>query len=445
MSRKVFFVYTGLGLLFLAEAALWRFADISAYLLPILLANSLVFFGLAIYDTALCFNLVILTLPVKNALLKYEVVTVTFDVYTAGIAGLFMAYIIKSVIRTSFLFSVRLTDRLLVLFAVYALSFFFVSTNVIKSGLVYFHTVMIPVCSYILVRYCIDNEAKYASFRKHFLVAIFAIAVWSILAFLLGSGRVDVAHANALKLAAYFALSFFWTAIPFKKLLLPVNGMYLFAFLICFSRMYLLNMLLSPLYFFVAKRDKMKIFMVSIVAISLVFTLLSMALINVSEYSKIRKKFDAFSEQKRHGIATSIERITNLDNWKRSYYGLAGMWRVELERFKARPLLGNGIGSTRFETVASSHNLHIQLLTYTGMIGWVLFHWFLITAFGRTGMATSGLRSNDIRVCMVMAILIYVNGITNGLFHGDFNYLLFILLALIPNLQNISVVLINEQ
>ncbi|HET56221.1 MAG TPA: hypothetical protein ENN33_13540 [Ignavibacteria bacterium] len=434
MSKHLYYIYGGLFLLFFSETLLWLSIDISDFLLPILLANSFILFGLALYDTSLCFNLVILILPVKNILLKYEVGIVTFNIYMAGIFGLFIAYIIKATMRFSLMFDVKSADKLLFLFAVYSLSFFFVSPDYLISGYVFLHSVFIPLCGYVIVRYCLDSKEKYDVFRWHFLISVFILAVATIVIYFTQGGRtLSVFGTNALKSASYFVLAFLLMFNSFDKKKFICSCVYLFAFILCLCRVYLFNMILLPMYFLVLKHFKVRSFVLGIIIITFSFTLLTISLYDPIEYANITRKYYKTSGAERKRIAESSDRLTNIDHWKISYYGLAGMWRHELATFSKRPFVGKGIGNTDIRGVTSSHNLHVQLLCYEGVLGWLLFHFFFFASFKFVQFSNHKL-SHDFKSVILVAVMIYMNGTTNGLFHGDFNYFLFILLALIQNM-----------
>lgn len=440
MRRKTILIYFLLSLILFFEIIIWKFTKVEDYLLVFLLVDILIFCGLAIYDMSLCFNLVILILPVKNILLTYEIGTVTFDIYTAGIAGLFLAYFAKMAFNRRILFILKNVDVFLILFSVYCLTFFLTSNDIIQSGFVYFHSIFIPVTGYILVRYCISDFEKYKAFKYHVLATVSGYAVWAIVTFISSGSRIIIANISALQSASFFALAFFLTFVSFKRFVLPLSVFYLSAFLMCFSRMYIINMIASPLYFVITKKGKVLPFFVGIVIITFGFTIGSTITFDSSKYQAARNKFYRLSKDNRDKITYTSKRMIDLNHWKMSYYGLSGMWGLELDRFKAKPILGNGIGSTIFKTVASSHNLHVQLLAYTGICGWILFHIFLISAFTKINRKSLIGKPGDITVFCIMAILIYNNGITNGLFHGSFNYLLFIMLALIQNLKDLKIV-----
>jgi hypothetical protein len=110
------------------------------------------------------------------------------------------------------------------------------------------------------------------------------------------------------------------------------------------------------------------------------------------------------------------------------------MWSNEFSRFLKNPIVGVGIGNNSV-IAASSHNVHIQLLTYTGIIGYFIFHAFLLTSLAPSKMSLSNYSRKECSFLILVALLIYINGFTNGLFHGDFNYSLFIVLALINNIK----------
>ena len=61
---------------------------------------------------------------------------------------------------------------------------------------------------------------------------------------------------------------------------------------------------------------------------------------------------------------------------------------------------------------------------------------FLLSIYGsnRINLQDNKL-SHDLLAYLVFVIIIYNNGMTNGLFHGDFNYLFLIVLSLIQCLM----------
>jgi len=435
--NKTILLYFLLIIVAIADLIVANFISGNQLLLPFLVINFLFFLTVAFYDANLCLNILIFVLPFKEIILPYEIGIVTFDAFTAGIIALSFVYLIKLIFGAQFL-KLTGTDIWIILFALFCLSFFVTSPHKIQSGHVYFHTVFIPFITYLLIRLLITDERKYRSLKLHFISSVTIFAVFLILNYLQTHARVYTLNINPLKGATFLIIAFFLT-INFRKIkLTPILILHLFAFFVCFSRNLLVNLILSPIYYFILRRGYARGLVAFIAAATFLVTLGFSTLITYQDYSKVKSKITRHYTQKQRAKFETYQRMVNPDHLKASAYGLAWMWKCEMENFYSHPVFGVGIGNKSTEA-ASSHNLHIQLLSYTGLLGYILFHLFLFSAFGykKSEIENYHLRGDYIFMC-VTAVMIYLNGMTNGLFHGDFNYVFFIVLSLMQNLKSIS-------
>jgi hypothetical protein len=175
--------------------------------------------------------------------------------------------------------------------------------------------------------------------------------------------------------------------------------------------------------------------LIAIIA-SLTLTIYTAESTTQEEYSKASSRLELHYTQKERARLDSFQRIFNQDHIRSSFLGLTYMWKKELDRFISSPVFGVGIGNSHI-AAASAHNVHVQLLTYTGIFGYLLFHMFLFSSFSRFGFSfPDDTLGRDLIYMISLAIMIYLNGITNGLFHGDFNYSLLLVLAIIQNLKH---------
>jgi hypothetical protein len=429
-------LYAALLFMFGSEFLLFKLALLEPSNSLVIIINMIVYLALALYDTPLCLNLVLFIMPFKSALPVYKIGLITFDLYMLGVTGLVLIAIIKSFINPPRV-SWGKPDFILMLFLVFGLSFFLISPNIMKSGYAYFHSIFIPFLIYLLIRLVIDEPNKFEQLKVHILVSVAMLAIGFIFQYVLSHARIYAFNIDPLKASIFFIMAFFLSISYKKTSLLPVNILYLTAFIVCFSRNFLLGLLLSPFYYLIVRTGFSRAFFVTITAITLALTISLAGSASLQDYSRAESRLELHYTSAQLQHFESYQRLINVDHWRSSLYGLAYMWHAEYDRFLDNPIIGVGIGNTHMEA-ASCHNVHIQLLTYTGLVGYALFMSFFFTVFPQTrfNITPTGL-GRDISFLMVIALMIYMNGITNGLFHGDFNYSLFMVLALIQNLKHL--------
>ena len=444
LKFKNILIYFFLAVLIFAEFLLLKEDRSSDFLLPILIADLVFFLALATYNTNLCLNLVIMSLPFK-LLYSYEIGIVTLDLYTVGVILLSAVCLIK-IFLGQLSYKYIPSDITLILFTTVCLTFFITSNDIIKSGFVFFHTVFIPALTYFVIRILLTNEEKYSLFKLHFLLAVTIMAVLGCVEFFQSGQRIATTSGDALRGSLFFILAFF-LLLSFRKKKHLIAGMVnLLAFVFGFCRVLLASFCLSPVFYLLSKKGFSKALFLFLAVSTLLFTIgMAGSKQITSQYNQFKREFQREHPFESLGAVGKTEkRLSDITFVKLSLASRVTAWREDLISFTSHPILGVGMGITRVQA-ASSHNLHVQLLAYTGLIGYSIFHLLLFQGMSSITEKRTDLLIRDFHFYSTAVFLIYLNGLGNGLFHGIFNYILFMVLALMQNLRFYTTALDNEE
>ena len=407
----------------------------------LLAINGVVFLFLAIYRIKLCLNMLIMLIPFHRLLLAKRVEIVTLDIFTGGIIALSLVCFIQLAVGKRKYNKPGKLDLLLYAFGFSALSFLVFSEDVVRSGYFYFHNIAIPTLVYSLIRVLIDDETAYESLKKHLVVSATLAACVVIVFFILTKERVD--QFRSLECSLIFIMIILILLQTGRKRNYALAGLNFLGLLFCFSRTPLFTFLGSPVLLVCLRKGLGRALFFWLALISLVATISLPAIFSSKSYYVMKHEFD----RKRSFAVTeaqmdkSFERIADFEYILLSLRGRFDMWQTDIANFYDHPLFGAGIGTTRIRGIASSHNLHVQLLSSMGLIGFLLFHAGLTVAI--SGRISAVNRDHLIFVAMVF--IYYANGLTNGLFHGVFNYTLFLILGLIQNVRPARKSALNEE
>jgi len=404
------------------------------YKLLVLLINLLLFALLAVYDTPLGFKTAIMLLPFDAILPSYKVAgLVAIDLYVEAILVLAVICLLKVVLgQLKYRFSSL--DLIVLSFALIALTFLFTSSDIHRSGYCYFHIVGVPTLTYFIVRVVLNSEAEYRSFRTHLLFSITVMAAAVVVIFAVTRQRVDL--FRGLESGTLFTLAIFLLWSARKERFLSLSVVNFAGLLFCFPRALLFCLFCSPVICLIVKKGLGRVFFLIVIIFSLLGTIWLQTVVTDSDYRESGRELD-----KKQRYSTSIDtieksstRLTDMDFFKNSIYGRVGLWKADLPNFYAQPLFGAGVGMTNTKT-ASSHNVHVQLLSSVGLVGYLVFHLLLLQSLGYKSVRAGGMLHRDLLFYSTIVFIAYIDGLTNGLMHGLFNYTLFPVMALICNLR----------
>ncbi len=404
-----------------------------------LLLNFIIFIVIAFFDTPLCLNILLLILPFKNTLMQYEISGVTLNQYSAGLIALTIVIFFK-LLHRRLRYQFELLDLLMIAFAVFCLTFFYTSSDIIKSSRVYLHTVFLPFLSYVIIKIIITDKNKYISAKNHIIVSLFVFSVLSIVNWIGTGGRAGLEGANILAERSLLILTIFFLLSNRSLIQIPLVVTKFAAFVLGFSRSYLVSFVISPIFYYIFKRGYFRSCIILISFFSLIFTL-TLAIWYSDKTQGIRKLEAEMQREYKDNYSQArmgVTRVTDLRQWEKRFYSSGSVWALDLKNFLDNSIIGSGIGDTYVTTNASSHNLHVQLLAYNGIIGYLLFHAIFILGFPRGIIkCKENVLNRDIIFFSILMMILYVNGITNGLFHGSFNKILFLAMGFSIALRNI--------
>lgn len=425
-------------LIVVAEFFFLRHQPRPDYRSAVLLMNLVLFTLVAVYDLSLGFNIAIMLLPFDAILPSYKVAgLVSIELYVEAILVLAAVGVLK-VFLGQLKYRPVLLDITIFVFALLALTFLFTSGDIHRSGYTYFNVVFVPTLTYGIARLVLSDETRYASFKSRFLFSITIAAAVVIVLFMLTGERVDA--FRGLESGILFILASFLLLGYGRKRFLALAVINLAAMVFCFPRGLLLCVLCSPIFYLIVKKGFGRIFFLAIMVLSLLGTILLQSFVTDSDYRESLRRFNrehGYSSILAGAVEKSAARITDIEHIKLSIYGRVNLWQADIANFYNHPLLGAGLGITNTQTV-DCHNVHVQLLSAVGILGYLVFHLLLFQSLCHKNTQAHGMLRWDLISYSVIVCVIYINGTTNGLLHGCFNHILFPIMALIQNLERIG-------
>ncbi|MBC8440455.1 MAG: O-antigen ligase family protein [Deltaproteobacteria bacterium] len=186
-----------------------------------------------------------------------------------------------------------------------------------------------------------------------------------------------IANSNRYKMLRFFSI-----------LLLPILSL---AFILCYTRAAWVSLICASSILLLFKETRRKIiipfFLVILVGIM-------------------------FSYKIYHGLYEDVTttREVGFSSWE---FRTRLAWPASIKTFKARPIMGFGLGNDRvaLNKVANwdntSHNDYLLLLVETGAIGFILYLNLLISIFLRTYKGIKTIKDEDKRFFCIVALLIF--------------------------------------
>lgn len=386
--------------------------------LPLVLAVNILLGAIVLLTRPhVAFMIVAAYLPFARIGVEHEFGPITLNPYSAGMIIMFGGSLIYKVLRSKSL-HLNLTD----LFLVFACGVFLYTTitspAIMEAGFLSFNSIFIPVCAYGAARVFIDSDERYDATMRILLVALAVFAALSLMTFVSTGTRARFVGSPPVGTATLLiiALPYLWATRLFPAWLRKaLFGLCLVAFVLTFTRVYLLVALLAPLFSKIIKRGRsfglyLNFFIATLILTFAVIGAANMFKPNVSNVDPETRK--------------TSERMTSEEYWLLSIYGRIEQYEMGIENYMRKPFFGTGL--YRGPVNITQHNFHIEWLEYGGTVGYLCFICFFLSHAWR--MADLARKDVPIRLNLLITFLVMANCYTNGLLHGYMpNVVLFIM------------------
>lgn len=367
-------------------------------------------------------SMILSWLPFSYALGVMEIGVISFTLYTLGIMILFPVIFLFNFHR----YRLTISDLFLVLICVTFLISTILSENKIASGYLAFHSIFIPVVSYMAVRCALNSSKAYKLIIASMVTGITLFSIFAI-GHLLTQGmssRSEIFSMDAIAVGSFavFALMnliFAWRAWPpfwQKSLIIAAIIINAIALVSTLSRAYLVLMVLSPILYFLVRRINAFILFITFIVVTL-----SSTLALTSNYGLFK------TTGWRPENENTIERLVSPTYWKTSVYGRFRLLASSFDEFKKKPIFGIGLQTAK-GWGSTPHNVHIEWLLYGGILGYLMFFMFFTGHFFSSSVSAKADAFSAINLTTILIIL--SNGMTNGFMHGLMPYVAFLTMGL---------------
>jgi len=349
--------------------------------------------------------LILLLFPFHKVLGSYEVFNITFNPYSFGMICLSLVAVFNNVLRNQ-RYGLNLIDIFIILLCLTFLCSTILSKDLIGTGRLAYTAIFIPVLSYFNIKSFIKSEKDYKLALAFFIagIVLFAAVAPFLHGYKISRGTILLQHPIGIATLSVFAIcSLFYSRLWRKKIGLIAFIMSSCLMLISLSRAYFAGLLVSPLLFKIFRRGNSLIVFLSFYAISLILILL------LSFSSEHLKTKEVGLEER-----NTVERLINIDLWKYSLYKRSLSYQEGLNNFMKNYMFGTGLQIT--ELIMTRHCFHIELLEYSGLIGYLLFFLLFYSYYA----IHKDLAKVDLFCAahLLIVILILLNSSTNGILHG---------------------------
>jgi len=359
-------------------------------------------------------------LPFSVGAVTFEVGLVTFTAYIAAIFLLIPVAFSATVFGSAPL-GFRTIDALILLLCGSYLTSTLFARDPLGAGYLAVHAIFIPVASYYVIKSLIRSESHYRRCVLALAAGFSVFCVVAMIAFLVsGMGmRVRVLSRDAIAISTMSMTALVVLAIAsatprfFRGLgMLGALG----GLAASMARSYLVLLFLTPGIWRLVRTGYATILLIGFLAVSLGGTLF------LSTNSDL-----LMARGWNPGHENSLERLTNIEYWKEGLHGRLLTFRESLHHFESAPIFGTGLRPPD-ELGSTVHNFHLEWLEYGGLMGYLLCAGILLVHFS----SVRDLADSDPWCAgnLTIMLLLYANGLTNGMMHGLMPYLLFILLGL---------------
>lgn len=361
------------------------------------------------------FSLALAFLPFAFGRVTFEVGIVTLNPYIVGMCLVVFVAGVRWMIGLQKGF-VGIQDVFILLLAATYLVSTMLADNIIDAGYLAFHALFIPIVSYFAVRIALQSNQQYEYALKLFVVSVFLFSVYFIITYFILETREKVLGIPPIGVAT-LTVSALMMAINMKdsRMIRWAGVVILVAFLLTFSRAYILILLFAPLLWKWVRKGRSA----GIVIVFLLSTLLLTVVVSYEPEIFRPAQFDK-------SVEFSAKRLINMDFLLGTIYGRALSYRDGIDSFLESPIIGNGLFSGKY--MVTQHNFHVEWLQYGGLIGYILYALTII--YHATRMRRLAQYDHWIAANIVVMILVLANSVTNGLMHGLMPYMFFLLMGL---------------
>lgn len=374
---------------------------------------------------------VLALMPFTRGFAQFELGVVTFSPFTMGLIVLFVVSLGAIALGYRKL-SLSIMDVMLAGVCLFYMGTTLLSPTMIETGYLAFHALFIPVTAYVSIR-ILAHTPERARICLFFMLGgilvfdVACLAQFAVVQERVYMMRVTPVSVGTITLPAIFVLLYTdMVRQPYRALLLLCA---LGAFAVTFSRLYTLALLLSPLMMRAIRRGGGRSLYLGIMALSLVATLAVAFVIPASLGDQSRDRGAIAMLRSVKEQEQSAARMTSPALMLKALDARALEYWDGLLEFTDHPVLGTGL--MLGERMVTQHNLHIEWLLYSGVIGYFFYFSTLLAFFAKFRMEA---REPLVAVCTLSVIFVVINSITNGIMHGFSPYLVFICIGLCHSL-----------
>lgn len=367
-------------------------------------------------------------LPFSVGAATFEIGFVTLTLYMASILLLIPMALYRK-FSGKYPFGLRLVDCGIILLCSSYLTSTLFARNPLGAGYLAVHAIFVPVASYYVIKALVETESEYRQAITALTIG-FSLFCLVALATFIESGmtlRVRVLSRDAIAVStmSMVALVIFFISTTVPRLIRGLGILASLGGLIAsMARSYLVLLVLAPGIWRIVRAGRGFLFIVIFLGASLGGTLF------LSSNSELMK-----AKGWKPGQENGIERLTNIEYWKEGLHGRLLTFQESLRHFEAAPIFGTGLRPPD-ELGSTVHNFHLEWLEYGGVVGYLLCAGILLSHY----MSSQKVAVSDPWCAgnLTMMILLFANGLTNGMMHGLMPYLFFILLGFNEARLNIS-------
>lgn len=367
-------------------------------------------------------------LPFSVGAATFEVGFVTLTVFITGILLLIPMAIYRKLFGP-YPFGLRPIDLQIILLCTSYLTSTLFARNPLGASYLAVHAILVPVASYYVIKALVETEQEYRETIIALTIGFSAFSMVALVAFI-DSGMTtrvrvlsrDAIAVSTMSMAALVILFLFTTASRLIRglgVLANLGGL-----VASMARSYLVLLFLAPGIWRIIRAGRGLLLIVIFLGVSLGGTLF------LSSNSELMK-----AKGWNPGQENGLERLTNIEYWKEGLHSRLLTFRESLRHFEAAPIFGTGLRPAD-ELGSTVHNFHLEWLEYGGVVGYLLCAGILLSHFmscQKIAVIDSWCAGN-----LAMMILLFANGLTNGMMHGLMPYLFFILLGLNEARLNLS-------
>lgn len=376
-------------------------------ILMLALANGLAFVIAISADSFGFLCLMLAWLAFDNGPIKAEIGIATFTPFMGGILVLALVVAIRVTIGGK-RFPFTPTDiAVLLLLLTYSVSTS-QAENIIDSGYLAVHGLLLPACSYFAIKGLVTNPAELRRALGFLLTGLLAFCSAAAVAAALGmASRRDTLGRDAIGIATMGVTVVCYLLYGFQRAraqrilgaligAAPTVGL--------FARGYMVGLLASRFIFGAIRKG---------LAVTVLVTFLVLTVAGTAFFTFSPELF------RPHGYSlskeNSEERLKNPEYWKAGAYDRLIAFRWAEQDFVNHPIFGTGLYRGP-EGGATTHNFHWEWLQYGGLFGYILYASVFLCHFTRMGRVAPGNRI--VAASLTLLLLILINGLMNGFMHG---------------------------